>query len=497
MCFKRRMVVFLWSVGIASLGVFLRSSASESLCEKPMVVVIPSYNNSKYYQKNLDSVFSQQYTNYRVIYIDDCSPDGTADLVRRYLIEHKQGHRVTFLRQGNRRGALANHYTAVHMCQNHEIIVQLDGDDWFKHDKVLETLNKAYQDPNVWLTYSRHETYPNPSTQDDRTFSESILRLNAYREHRWVSSALRTFYAGLFKRIKLQDLLYNGKFFDITGDLAFMFPMLEMTGGKFKFIDEILYVYNVENSLNDFKLRLAKQLRMDNVIRSRDKYEPLITLPYLSFAQTDRRAELVVFSENGERLACLLEDISLHLKGVGHITVFYASADTQSLQEKEVFKVCKVNFPEVTFVWLDSQKAVRPQLFSYLPSIAYDYFMFIRDSQTIADSVDLTECAELLEKTGAHAFYLGLSMNNSTSRFVTRELKTPPAIEFQQGVCAWQFAHGEYDWSIANSFHLTVYRKKDVLPVLMDLAYNSFDSLRDVFEKIPVHGIAAGLFFRR
>ena len=178
------------------------NAGKQPASEKPMVVVIPSYNNSKYYQKNLDSLFCQHYKNYRVIYIDDCSPDSTGDLVETYIHDHQQESRVTLIKNKQRRGALANHYTAAHMCQNHEIIVQVDGDDWFKHDQVLATVNKAYQDPNVWLTYSQHEMYPpTGKALQDRVIPAVIRESNAYREYKWVASALRTFYAGLFKRI--------------------------------------------------------------------------------------------------------------------------------------------------------------------------------------------------------------------------------------------------------------------------------------------------------
>src|SRR5437868_2077214 len=41
--------------------------------QKPIVVIIPSYNNVQWCVKNIESVLTQNYSNYRVIYIDDCS----------------------------------------------------------------------------------------------------------------------------------------------------------------------------------------------------------------------------------------------------------------------------------------------------------------------------------------------------------------------------------------------------------------------------------------
>lgn len=53
--------------------------------EKHIVVIIPSYNNKKLYERNLLSVVEQEYSNYHVIYVDDCSSDGTATFVEAFI----------------------------------------------------------------------------------------------------------------------------------------------------------------------------------------------------------------------------------------------------------------------------------------------------------------------------------------------------------------------------------------------------------------------------
>ncbi len=262
--------------------------------EKLLVVVIPSYNNSRWYSLNLDSVFDQRYTNYRVIYIDDCSPDGTGNLVERYIKEKEQGHRVTLIKNKKRRGALANHYTAGHLCKDHEIILNLDGDDWLKHDKVFAKINEVYQDPNVWLTYGQYEEYPKGICGHAQAVPRSIIIRNAYREYPWITSALRTYYAGLFKCIQLEDLLYQGSFYPVACDLAFMFPMLEMANGRCRFISDILYVYNCATLANDFKRRPSLQWRIDRIIRKQKKYLPLKKPSFYQQEQKNYKANLVI-----------------------------------------------------------------------------------------------------------------------------------------------------------------------------------------------------------
>ena len=60
---------------------------ASKLKEHPLVVIIPSYNNAQWYKKNLDSVFNQRYSNYRIIYLDDASTDQTGYLVEKYIQE--------------------------------------------------------------------------------------------------------------------------------------------------------------------------------------------------------------------------------------------------------------------------------------------------------------------------------------------------------------------------------------------------------------------------
>ena len=65
--------------------------------KKPIVVIIPSYNNINWYRKNLDSVFAQDYSNFTVVYIDDKSSDGTAAAVKDYIKEHGIDHKITLI----------------------------------------------------------------------------------------------------------------------------------------------------------------------------------------------------------------------------------------------------------------------------------------------------------------------------------------------------------------------------------------------------------------
>jgi len=248
--------------------------------ERPIVLVITSYNNSKWYKHNLNSVFAQNYSNYRIIYVDDCSPDGTAKLVEQYIRERGQEQKCTLVKNTTHKFKLENFYNAVHQyCDDGDIVLDFDGDDFLAHKNVLRVINEAYADQEVWLTYGSYANWPKPTRCCCRAFPQRVVDQGVYRDHEWITSHLKTFYAWLFKKIDVQDFKYGEKYLDMTGDMAFMFPMLEMSGGRFKFIAEVLYLYNRANPINDDKKNKARQLFFDKFLRKKTRYNSLARSP--------------------------------------------------------------------------------------------------------------------------------------------------------------------------------------------------------------------------
>lgn len=249
-------------------------SAIEDLQEKPITVVIPSYKNIKWYEQNLNSVYMQKYTNYRVIYVDDCSPDGTGEAVENFVKAQNQSFRTQVIRNTERVGALANIYMAVHSCREHEIVVLLDGDDWLYHDEVLKKLNEVYSKGNVWFTHGTLMEYPWGNVSWNEPIPPEAIANKSYRQYK-CPSHLRTFYAWLFKKIKLQDFLYKGQFLTMAWDMAIMYPLAEMAEERHAFIKDVSYVYNMSNPINDNKVDPELQNFLDKLIRNRRSYERL------------------------------------------------------------------------------------------------------------------------------------------------------------------------------------------------------------------------------
>lgn len=247
--------------------------------QKKIYIIVPSYNNEQWVKRNLDSLCTQRYINYHVIYIDDCSTDVTTALVRAYITKHALRNKVTLVQNTQRLGALQNLYIAINGLQDTDIVVLCDGDDWLAHADVLAYINLIYTKKRIVLSYG---SYINTEGRYvGEPIPQAIIKQYALRNLRWVSSHLRTFYAGLFKQIKKEDLLYQDQFFATAWDLAIMFPMIEMAQEKAIFVPSSLYIYNLANPISDFRKHKEQQLFFDKIIRAKQPYKKLQSLDFL------------------------------------------------------------------------------------------------------------------------------------------------------------------------------------------------------------------------
>ena len=80
----------------------------------------------------------------------------------------------------------------------------------------------------------------------------------------------------MYKRLNHNDLKRDGKYLKSATDMALMYPMLEMSSGKFKCIPEILYKYNQTHpkSHNVNSSKLSTQTLNAKYVKSLPIYKP-------------------------------------------------------------------------------------------------------------------------------------------------------------------------------------------------------------------------------
>jgi glycosyltransferase involved in cell wall biosynthesis len=240
-------------------------------------IIVPSYNNELWLHMCLRSVRLQSYDNYQCIIIDDCSSDKSVEIIKKEIAGNSK---FTLVENNERKLALRNIYEAVDDFElnDEDIIVTLDGDDWFATKQALEILNNRYKETNCLITYGSYIEHPSKTRgKFSQQIPKEVIETNTFRESRWMSSHLRTFKYKLWKQIKKEDFLEeDGRFCDGAWDMIFMFPMLEMAGFRSTFIRDILHIYNRSNPLNEDKVDHQKLYRSEMKIRNKSKYQRLM-----------------------------------------------------------------------------------------------------------------------------------------------------------------------------------------------------------------------------
>lgn len=428
-----------------------------------IVVVVPSYNNARNYSRNLDSVINQEVEiPFSIVYIDDCSTDQTGQLVEQYAQQNNCIEKITIIHNQRRVGSLANLYNTVNSLPDHVIVVLLDGDDWLLHNRALQKIYQAYQNKNNWFVYSKM-IYLSGGAEGSKAIPQEIMKKNSFRDEDWSTLHVKTFYAGLFKRIAFKDLLYHQKFFKMSGDFACTFPMLEMASdGHIHFIDEVLHVYNDANGICDHFVDGPKQLALGQFIRRKERYAPICSSSQIL-------SDLVVFSyDRPLQLCAFLDSVKKYMVGLGEIHVIYrVSADEYDVEYREVMNY----HPDVIFhkQGEQPQEDFKKLTLDALFNSPNDYILMAVDDIVVKDYVDVSHDIELLKRYGAYGFYYRLGVHLTFCHPQNKEQPLPPLEVDPQGILRWRFSQGEGDWGYPNNMDMTLYAKQDIMNDILSI----------------------------
>jgi len=237
-----------------------------------MIIVTTLYNAENYIERCLFSLKTQSFKNFKCYITDDLSTDKSVQIVKNYI---KDDDRFILIENKEKLYQPGNYDQIIRYNENiddNDVIVEVDGDDWLPDIDTLKRINEVYKNNNVWIANGSFKY----STGEPGFSSKQIID-NNLRNSRFTASHIRTWRAFLWREIYEEDLKdENGVYWKVTGDLSFMFPMLEMSGNEhYRFMEEVNYIYNAENPINDHKVDLTLVNDIANKIRKKNKYEKL------------------------------------------------------------------------------------------------------------------------------------------------------------------------------------------------------------------------------
>ena len=209
-----------------------------------VTILVPIYNVEQYIERCARSLFEQTYNDIEYVFVDDCSPDKSIELLQGVLKEYpKRERHVRIIKHEKNRGLAAARNTAVENCET-DFMMHVDSDDWIEKDtvaKLVERQIKTNADIVTGQAITHNPKYVSimerPSFYEKDDFVEDMIKPTIH--HTIWGRLIR---ASLYKdnSIKAKEGVNIGE------DLQVM-PLLVYHSKKYASIQDIIYHYDKTN----------------------------------------------------------------------------------------------------------------------------------------------------------------------------------------------------------------------------------------------------------
>lgn len=247
-------------------------------------VIIPFHNPGDYFDMCINSVLTQDYENFDVLFIDDCSTDDSynkipacvyktdennepvkdekGDLVItdiHPILEITKCKNVNAWKSNRKLTALPNIHNAIINVSKEpdDIIFILYGDDWLINKTVLSKINDFYNKNNCLMTYGSAK-YSDGKKYYSAPYQEKDFNI-IRRINRKFSHPL-TFRKSLYNKFCEIDPQFesfkfkNNEWMTSCSIQAIFYPLADLAGfNSCQHMNDLIYVYNTDNPLNSEK----------------------------------------------------------------------------------------------------------------------------------------------------------------------------------------------------------------------------------------------------
>lgn len=128
----------------------------------PLVsICVPVYGVEQHIEKCCQSLFEQSYKNIEYIFVDDCTPDGSIQVINKVLEDYPQRKdSVKIIHHECNKGLSAARNTALSATTGH-YVMPVDSDDYLDLDVVEKLVKKAQIENADVVLYDMRYVYPN------------------------------------------------------------------------------------------------------------------------------------------------------------------------------------------------------------------------------------------------------------------------------------------------------------------------------------------------
>ena len=164
----------------------------------PLVsVIIPGYNHAPYLHERIDTVLAQDYPNFEVILLDDCSPDNSAEIMLSYKDHERVSHVI--INEKNTHNTFVQWERGINLAKGDYIWIA-ESDDAASHDLLSKLMAKLTDNPNAVLAFCHSTMIDSEGKALDYTWDQKWL---------YKSPGIYDGKSFCKKRMVLKNLLYN------------------------------------------------------------------------------------------------------------------------------------------------------------------------------------------------------------------------------------------------------------------------------------------------
>jgi len=124
---------------------------------KNVDIILPVYNSKKYILKTVNSIVNQNYKCWNLIIIDDCSNDGTFEILSNFKKKYFNNNKKIYLYRNNRNKGQAYSRNLALKKSKSQFIAFIDSDDYWEKNKLKKQI-KFMLDNDYNFTYTDYKS---------------------------------------------------------------------------------------------------------------------------------------------------------------------------------------------------------------------------------------------------------------------------------------------------------------------------------------------------
>jgi len=208
-------------------------------------VIIPVFNRAQYIPETIESVIKQTYTDLEIICVDDCSTDGSADLLKEYS---QKDPRIKLLTHKENKGLYLARKTGV-LNASGDYILFLDCDDMLHSYAVEVIYNTLCKNPVEMLEYGYHSIHANENTVPDSDITpDNLFSSLVYAKHPRAGTVWNKAYKTEFLKDAFGKM---ADFYAVMGEDFYESVIIAYYAKNYASIGDILVYYNDESGVSN------------------------------------------------------------------------------------------------------------------------------------------------------------------------------------------------------------------------------------------------------